>query len=65
MRSKMTVTAFSAENDRFTTPLQDQVFNQTAGVNDTVEVPDPLTGVVKVISRRNQSSVLIQFILSV
>jgi gliding motility associated protien GldN len=44
------VTAFSADNDRFTTPLtSDQVFNQTAGAYDTVAVPDPVTGAVEMI----------------
>ncbi|MEO8171495.1 MAG: gliding motility protein GldN [Sediminibacterium sp.] len=42
------VTAFSAENDRFTIPLtMDQVFLQTTGSYDTVDVPDPLTGAVE------------------
>jgi gliding motility associated protien GldN len=42
------VTAFSADNDRFTTPLTtDQVFNQTAGAYDTVDSPDPITGVTE------------------
>jgi gliding motility associated protien GldN len=52
------VTAFNPENDRFTTPLTtDQVFNMSAGVNDTVEVPDPVTGVVeRVISKKPKFS---------
>jgi hypothetical protein len=42
------VTAFSADNDRFTTPLtNDQVFNQTSGVYDTVDAADPVTGVIE------------------
>lgn len=48
------VTAFSAENDRFTIPLSmDQVFKQTEGAYDTVIVPDPLTGTEeKVITKK-------------
>jgi gliding motility associated protien GldN len=48
------VTAFSADNDRFTIPLSmEKVMNQTAGVPDTLEVSDPLTGAVeKVISKK-------------
>lgn len=43
-----TVTAFSADNDRFTIPLTfDQVSNMTAGANDTVDVTDPVTGTVE------------------
>lgn len=39
------VTAFSADNDRFTIPLTtDQVMSMAAGENDTVNVTDPLTG---------------------
>lgn len=42
------VTAFSADNDRFTIPLSsDQVMNMTAGSNDTVEVTDPVLGTVE------------------
>ncbi len=42
------VIAFSPENDRFTIPLSnDKVFNQTAGLLDTVEVTDPVTGAVE------------------
>ena len=42
------VTAFSPDNDRFTIPLSnDQVFNQTAGSFDTVDVTDPLNGTVE------------------
>jgi gliding motility associated protien GldN len=42
------VTAFSADNDRFTIPLTaDQVFNQTSGSYDTVDVVDPITGTVE------------------
>ena len=42
------VTAFSADNDRFSIPLTtDQVLNQTAGSLDTVDVPDPITGVIE------------------
>jgi gliding motility associated protien GldN len=49
-----TVTVFAPENDRFTTPLtMDQVMSLSAGIPDTVEVPDPVTGVVeKVISKK-------------
>lgn len=44
------VTAFSPENDRFTIPLtNDQVFNQTAGSLDTVEVTDPLSGTTELV----------------
>ena len=40
--------AFSAENDRFTTPLSpDKIFNQTTGALDTVDVPDPVTGTIE------------------
>ncbi len=48
------VTAFSPVNDRFTTPLTlDQIMDMSAGVNDTVEVADPVTGAVeKVISKQ-------------
>lgn len=52
------VTAFSADNDRFTTPLtNDQVFNQTAGSYDTVDVPDPVSGAVeRVITKKPRFS---------
>lgn len=52
------VTAFSSDNDRFTIPLTtDQVFSQTAGALDTVDVPDPVTGVVeKVITKKPKFS---------
>jgi len=52
------VTAFSPENDRFTIPLtNDQIFNQTAGSFDTVDVPDPLTGTVeKIITKKAKFS---------
>ncbi len=44
------VTAFSADDDRFTTPLtMDQVFNQTAGKLDSVPVTDPITNVTEII----------------
>lgn len=43
-----TVTAFSADNDRFTIPLtSEQVMSMTAGTNDTVDVTDPVTGTVE------------------
>jgi gliding motility associated protien GldN len=52
------VTAFSPDNDRFTTPLTlDQVTNLTAGSYDTVEVPDPVSGAVeKVITKKPKFS---------
>jgi gliding motility associated protien GldN len=52
------VTAFSSDNDRFSIPLtNDQVFNQTAGALDTVDVPDPVTGTVdRVITKRPRFS---------
>ena len=52
------VTAFSADNDRFTTPLTvDQVMNQTAGAYDTVDVPDPVSGVIdRVITKKPKFS---------
>ncbi len=52
------VTAFSSDNDRFTIPLtNDQVFNQTAGALDTVDVPDPVTGTVdRVITKKPRFS---------
>jgi len=48
------VTAFSADNDRFTIPLTtDQVFNQTSSTYDTVDVPDPVSGAVdRVITKK-------------
>jgi gliding motility associated protien GldN len=47
------VTAFDPENDRFTKPLStDKVMDLSAGVSDTVEVTDPVTGSVeKVITK--------------
>lgn len=52
------VTAFSADNDRFTTPLTtDQVLNMTAGAYDTVDVSDPVTGAVeRVITKKPRFS---------
>jgi gliding motility associated protien GldN len=52
------VTAFSPDNDRFTTPLAlSQLLDVTAGVNDTVEVPDPVTGAIeKVITKKPRFS---------
>lgn len=52
------VTAFSADNDRFTTPLTvDQVLNQTAGAYDTVDVPDPVSGAIeRVITKKPKFS---------
>jgi gliding motility associated protien GldN len=52
------VTAFSADNDRFTTPLSmEKIMNQTAGIPDTVEVPDPVSGAVeKVITKKPRFS---------
>ncbi len=52
------VTAFSSANDRFTTPLSnDQVMSMTAGVNDTVDVPDPISGTVeRVITKKPRFS---------
>ena len=52
------VTAFSADNDRFSIPLTtDQVLNQTAGSLDTVDVPDPITGVIeKYITKKSKFS---------
>jgi gliding motility associated protien GldN len=42
------VVAFSADNDRFTIPLTvNQVMAMTGGAYDTVEVPDPVTGVTE------------------
>lgn len=52
------VTAFSSDNDRFTIPLTtDQVFNQTAGAFDTVDVTDPVNGTVeRVITKKPKFS---------
>lgn len=52
------VTAFAADNDRFTTPLtMTQVTDMTAGVNDTVDVPDPVSGAIeKVITKKPRFS---------
>lgn len=52
------VTAFSADNDRFTKPLTtDYVMNMVAGANDTVDVVDPATGAVeKVITKKPKFS---------
>lgn len=52
------VTAFSPENDRFTTPLtSDKLARMTEGVPDTVTVPDPLSGTEeKVISKKPRFS---------
>ncbi len=42
------VVAFSPDNDRFTIPLTvNQVMAMTGGAYDTVEVPDPVTGVTE------------------
>lgn len=52
------VTAFSADNDRFSIPLtMDQVLNQAAGSYDTVDVPDPVSGAVeRVITKKPKFS---------
>jgi gliding motility associated protien GldN len=52
------VVAFSPDNDQFKVPLtSDQVSNLTAGALDTVDVPDPVTGVVeRVITRKPRFS---------
>lgn len=52
------VTAFSAENDRFTTPLSmEKIMNQSEGVVDTVPVVDPISGIEeKVITKRPKFS---------
>lgn len=52
------VTAFSADNDRFTIPLTtDQVLNLTAGAYDTVDVADPVTGATeRVITKKPRFS---------
>lgn len=42
------VVAFSADNDRFTIPMTvNQVMALTGGAYDTVDVPDPVTGVTE------------------
>jgi hypothetical protein len=42
------VVAFSADNDQFKVPLTtDQINNLTSGANDTVDVADPISGVVE------------------
>ena len=52
------VTAFSADNDRFTIPLtSDQILNQSAGSFDTVDVPDPISGAIeKIITKKPKFS---------
>lgn len=52
------VTAFAPDNDRFTTPMTtDQVMNLTIGDNDTVDVPDPVTGAIeRVITKKPKFS---------
>ncbi len=52
------VTAFSADNDRFTIPLtNDQVMGLTAGSYDTVDVTDPVSGTVeKIITKKPRFS---------
>lgn len=52
------VTAFAADNDRFTIPMtMDQVLNQAAGAYDTVDVPDPVSGAVeRVITKKPKFS---------
>ncbi|MEN9459284.1 MAG: gliding motility protein GldN [Bacteroidota bacterium] len=52
------VTAFSADNDRFTTPLTtSQVLSMVSGALDTVDVVDPATGAVeKVITKKPKFS---------
>jgi len=52
------VTAFSADNDRFTTPLTtSQVMSMVSGALDTVDVVDPATGAVeKVITKKPKFS---------
>lgn len=52
------VTAFAPDNDRFTTPMTtEQVMNLTVGDNDTVDVPDPVSGAVeKVITKKPKFS---------
>jgi gliding motility associated protien GldN len=48
------VTAFSSENDRFTRPLTaEQIDRLSAGVPDTLDVPDPVSGTIeRVISNK-------------
>jgi gliding motility associated protien GldN len=42
------VVAFSTDNDQFKVPLTaDQINNLTSGANDTVDVADPISGVVE------------------
>lgn len=52
------ITAFSADNDRFTTPLTtSQVMSMVSGALDTVDVVDPTTGAVeKVITKKPKFS---------
>ncbi len=52
------VVAFSADNDRFTIPLTvNQVMALTGGAYDTVDVPDPVTGIVeRVITKKPRFS---------
>jgi gliding motility associated protien GldN len=52
------VTAFDPENDRFTKPLTtDAITSMGAGVADTVDVPDPVTGTVeRVVTRKPRFS---------
>ncbi|MBV9987246.1 MAG: gliding motility protein GldN [Chitinophagaceae bacterium] len=52
------VTAFAPENDRFTKPLtMEKVMDLSAGINDTVEVPDPVTNTVeKIITKKPRFS---------
>lgn len=52
------VVAFSADNDRFTTPMTlNQVMALTGGAYDTVEVADPVTGAVeRVITKKPKFS---------
>jgi gliding motility associated protien GldN len=52
------VVAFSPDNDQFKTPLTaDQVGNLTAGTLDTVDVADPVSGVIeRVITRKPRFS---------
>ncbi len=52
------VVAFSPDNDRFTIPLTvNQVLNITGGAYDTVDVPDPVSGVVdRVITKKPKFS---------
>jgi gliding motility associated protien GldN len=52
------VTAFSSDNDRFTRPLTaDQIERLSAGVADTLDVPDPVNGTIeRVISNKPRFS---------